>query len=192
MNNDELTETQLVENLKKLRNYLISEYLRPHKDLAAFNGGTANAMRYLIAKNNKNERVVITRFIRFGTKKSKMIENYNRGGILSYIDKDGYFTNGNIFDTSTSRNSIITKHPDHGVALKGRIPLWEDVERIANELMDYMPQMKYLGIDFVITDKCTVKILEINSLTSLDAIKISGSILNEPEGDFFKELLRRN
>ena len=59
-----------------------------------------------------------------------------------------------------------------------------------DELGKYFPQMNYMGLDFVATSKNEVKILEINSLTSLDAIQLQGSILKMPQGEFFKQHLK--
>ena len=50
--------------------------------------------------------------------------------------------------------------------------------------------MNYMGLDFVVTSKNEVKILEINTLTSLDAIQLQGSILKTPQGEFFKQHLK--
>ena len=50
-----------------------------------------------------------------------------------------------------------------------------------------MPQMVYMGIDFCITNDNKVKIIEINSLTSLDCIQTDKSIYETEGGEFFKE-----
>lgn len=54
-----------------------------------------------------------------------------------------------------------------------------------------MPQMKYMGFDFVVTDREQVKLLEINSLTSLDSIQLDRSILETENGKwFFSSLMK--
>lgn len=52
-----------------------------------------------------------------------------------------------------------------------------------------MPQMVYMGIDFCITNDNKVKIIEINSLTSLDSIQTDKSIYDTKGGEFFRERL---
>ena len=54
---------------------------------------------------------------------------------------------------------------------------------------DTLPQLSYLGIDFCITNDNRIKIIEINSHSSLDAIQAGGSIFDYFGGDFFKERL---
>ena len=55
-----------------------------------------------------------------------------------------------------------------------------------------MPQMSYMGIDFCVTNDDRVKIIEINSLSSLDSIQTNESIYTTPGGEFFKERLSNN
>lgn len=47
--------------------------------------------------------------------------------------------------------------------------------------------MDFMGIDFVIKSKNQVKILEINSLLSLDVLQLNGAILNTSSGQFYKK-----
>lgn len=47
-----------------------------------------------------------------------------------------------------------------------------------------------MGIDFVVTSDERVKVLEINSLTSLDSIQLDSSILDTNAGDFYRELMK--
>ena len=44
---------------------------------------------------------------------------------------------------------------------------------------------KYLGFDFVVTDTGGVKLIEINSLTSLDTMQADCSILETENGKWF-------
>ena len=54
-----------------------------------------------------------------------------------------------------------------------------------------MPQLSYMGIDFCVTNDERVKVLEINSLTSLDCLQTDCSIFDVPGGSFFKERLEK-
>ena len=55
-----------------------------------------------------------------------------------------------------------------------------------------MPQMSYMGIDFCVTNDDRVKIIEINSLGSLDGFQMEHSIFEGPAGEFYKERLSNN
>lgn len=191
LNGQEFTRELFTEKLAGLKGYLITEYLHPHKDLAYFCANTANCLRYLVGRNEDGKMMLIKSYIRFGTKVSGFVENYGAGGVLCFISEDGSFKNGNLLDLNRRKNQTLTHHPDTKVELTGKIPCWGEIQHASDLFGQIFPQMDYLGIDFVVTDKNEVKVLEINSLTSLDALQMQGSILNEPQGKFFRRRLKR-
>ena len=173
-----------------LKNYIVMEYLRPHDELAAFWATTANTMRYLLCRVD-GEYYMLKSFIRFGSKKTGEVENFNSGGVLCYIDENGHFNGGYIIDRSKNKLSslFVDTHPDTGKIIEGTIPMWSEVQKAAIDIAKYLPETKYLGYDFVVTDKNEVKLLEINSLTSLDSIQMDKSILETEIGKkFFSSL----
>lgn len=190
INGEEMDETKFVTFISELRNYIVMEYLRPHKELASFWPTTANTMRYLLCRID-GEYYMLKSFIRFGSKKTGEVENFNTGGVLCYIDINGKFNGGYIIDSSNRRLSsvFIEKHPDTGNVIKGTIPMWLEVQKAAVGIASYLPETKYLGFDFVVTDNNEVKLLEINSLTSLDSIQMDCSIIQTEVGKkFFSSL----
>lgn len=178
--------------IQHLHNYVVCEYLTTNPYLAAFWPETANTMRYLYGQVNGEWRMICS-FIRFGTKKTGVVENYNRGGILCYIDEDGQFSGGYelVKDGKRIHSRAIECHPDTKKKLEGVIPCWDAVKKAAVGIGKLLPQMRYLGFDFVITDQNQVKLLEINSLTSLDSLQIDKSILKKENGEWFFSSLRR-
>lgn len=189
LNGEVLNETEFCVRLSTLRDYLIIEYLHPHEKLAKFCPDTVNCIRYLLGRVD-GKMVMLKGYIRFGTKASGFVENYNAGGVLCYLNENGQFSGGNIIDMEKGKNMIISSHPDSGAELDGEIPLWSEIVEVGRKLDRHFPQMDYLGIDFVITSKEEVKILEINSLTSLDSFQLDGSILKTPSGRFYKERMK--
>lgn len=190
LNDAKYSKAELVEKFEELKDYLVTEYLHPHKELVPFCADTANCIRYLVGRDEKDEMRMIKSFIRLGTKASGFVENYNAGGVLCYISENGNFEVGNLFDNASGRNQVIHTHPDTGIELKGHIPLWNEIREAAEMFGKHFPQMTYLGIDFVVTNKNEAKILEINSLTSLDCLQLEGSILKTSRGEFFRKRLK--
>lgn len=186
LNSETLSEYILKKKIAELREYLITEYFHPHEDMVQFSADTVNTIRYLMARDGHDWRMIRS-FIRFGTKQSGFVENYNAGGVLCYISETGNFANGNVYNFATEKNQIVKQHPDTGVFLKGKIPLWKELKKAAEDFCQQFPQLKYLGIDFVVTSKNQVKILEINSLTSLDSLQLEGSILEMEGGKFYQK-----
>ena len=191
INAEERSKEQLESLISRLKNYIISEYLVPHPDLAAVWPDTPNTMRYLVGKKNGEFRM-IKAYIRFGSKKSGVVENFNNGGIMCYLNEDGYYRGGYVINRSGGglKADFVMNHPDTGRELVGRIPLWEELVKAVQGMEKLLPMTKYLGFDFVITNKNEVKILEINSLTSLDTMQADGSILETENGKWFFEDLK--
>lgn len=188
LNGENLDKEECISRIKGLRNYLITEYLQPHIDIAKVFPYTTNTIRYLVGIDDGNV-ITIKKFIRFGTKTSNFVDNYAAGGVLCFINDYGKFNVGNILNEDKSSNVEILYHPDTGSLLNGEIPLWKCIENITKEFCSTFPQFRYLGFDYVVTSNNKIKILEINSLTSLDALQFDGSILQGNAGSFFKKLL---
>lgn len=189
LNGQETTGEGFCQKIKSLRNYLIIEYLKPHREISEYCSETCNAIRYLIGRMPDGEIKLLKAFIRYGTEKSGFVENYNAGGVLCYIDKNGNFEKGNIIDSIKKVNCIVEEHPDSKKKLFGKIPHWEDIVEAGRLMAVHFPQLKYLGIDFVVTSDEKVKILEINSLTSLDALQLDCSIWDTEASDFYEQFL---
>lgn len=180
------SEKEIKEYLHSCRNYIVSEYLRPHPYLARRWPGTANTIRYLSGRVGAEWRMLKS-YIRFGSAKSGETDNFSGGGILSYIDRDGRFRGGYLLRSFHGRPAatLYERHPDTGEKLEGTIPCWTELVHAAEDIQRYLPQTKYLGFDFVITKDSKVKLLEINSLTTLHAFQLDRSILETDNGRWF-------
>lgn len=173
LNNREYSCTDFSNLIRNLKNYLITEYLYTNERFSKINPTTTNTIRFLAGKLAKSEPLTLLKgFIRFGTQISGTVENYNRGGVLCYYDENGFFKNGNIM--KNGENIVIDKHPDTNVDLNGYIPCFDEIKKCVRLFGEIYPQCTYLGFDFVVTNKDEVKIIEINSLTSLDACQLDG------------------
>ncbi len=171
LNGNILNEDDMKNNLIRLKNYLIIEYLYPHEQFAEYCPNTCSCLRYLVGRIDGN-LTFIKSYIRFGAVQSGFIDNYNAGGVLCYVDRDGYYSSGNIMDMQNKTNIKIYEHPDSKKKLEGRIPLWNKILEMVDNIDRLFPQLNYLGIDVVITSEHQVKMLEINSLTSLDGLQL--------------------
>ena len=169
-----------------LKNYIVSEYLNPHPYIAEFWPNTANTLRFLVGSVNGEWRMLKS-FIRFGSSKSGVVENFNAGGVLCYIDDSGHFYGGYVIGKKRKHSYAIKVdyHPDTNKLLDGQIPCWNEIIRCSQGIERLLPQTRYLGFDFVVTDNNNIKLLEINSLTSLDSIQMDKSILKTDNGKWF-------
>lgn len=186
LNGARMERQKFCEKIASLRDYIVIEYLKPHGDIAAVFPDTPNTIRYQLAKINGRMEMV-KGFIRFGTKRSGCVENYNVGGIMCYLNEKGHYICGNSMLEGGKGNVIVTHHPDTMKELEGDIPLWDEIVEAGRKFAQHFPQMRYLGFDFVVTDQNCVKMLEINSLTSLDCLQVDGPVQDTKAGEFFRQ-----
>lgn len=186
LNGENMGKNEFIQKINSLKNYLITEYFYTNEAFSKYSATSVNCLRYLVGRID-GKLQFIKSYIRFGTKTSGFVENYNRGGILCFVDEAGHFNEGNII--YEGKNKKIKKHVDNNVELIGNIPNWKDIQKAVQEFNEYFPQLDYLGFDFVVTDKNEVKILEINSLTSLDAFQLEGSVFKTKVSEFYKRYL---
>ena len=191
LNDESMDLNAFVAKLKTLKSYLVTEYLLPHPEFAKLCDKSVGCLRFLLGRKLNGDIIDIYSFIRFGTAKSGFVENYAAGGVLAIL-RDGKYTEGNILDMDAMKNIRIQNHPDTGLPLQGEIPHWSEIKQAAHIIADAMPQMSYMGIDFCVTNDDRVKIIEINSLGSLDGFQMEHSIFESPAGEFYKERLSNN
>ena len=80
-------------------------------------------------------------------------------------------------------------HPDTNVRLEGYLPNWQLITEKIVEISSYLPQLRYMGYDVVVTQE-GFKIIEINSHAGLDYLQTNHPVLAyELTRDFFKALL---
>lgn len=191
LNAQSMSREAFCEQLSRLRNYLITEYFYPHPDFARYSTSSPGCIRYAACRVD-DELKLLASFVRFGTKDSGFIENYGADGALCLVctvSESGHYRHGTMLDPATFKKVTFLQHPDTGAPLNGNIPHWDDICEAVKEFGTYLPQLTYLGFDFVVTSDSRVKILEINSLSSLDCLQEDRSVFDSPAGVFFRSRL---
>ena len=190
LNGKEISLDAFCGTIGMLRNYLVIEFLSPHEEIAAYCPETVNCIRYQ-AGSVDGRLKMLKGFIRFGTKRSGFVENYNAGGVLCYLDESGCFVQGNVISEDRLSNLVVYEHPDSGKVLCGKIPMWDQITEAVEAFGAYFPQLQYMGMDFVVTSDHQVKILEINSLTSLDSLQIDMPVWKTDAAEFFRKRVNK-
>lgn len=190
MNGEKMTENTILQKLKTLKNYIVTEYLFPHAEFAKYCSDSVGSIRYILARNSDNEVINIYSALRVGTKNSGNVDNYSAGGVQCIL-KNGEYDYGYIYDSKNGTNLIIQNHPDNGIRLAGKIPLWNDIVMASHKIAKAMPQLTYMGIDFCVTNENKVKIIEINSLPSFRFVQVDKSVFEKDlSGNFFRERMQ--
>lgn len=187
VNDKKYSREEFEEFILKLDNYIVMEYLESAGVSASIYPKTANSIRYIVAIE-KGKRYKIGSFIKFGNKKSGYVDNLSEGGITAPIDKNGHFEFG-----YCKIDGVMTKienHPDTGRRLEGIINEWDEIEHVAQIIMSRLPQLTYLGFDFVVSTK-GVRLLEINDRSGLLTIQKNTPLLKDKEDNFYINRLKK-
>jgi hypothetical protein len=171
----------------KNEEYLITEYLKDHKDLQKISIGVPSPLRIIVIREMNNSPRIIYSNIFFATRKSGITTI--RGGVGCMVDiQTGFYSDGIIPENGKIIDCKC--HPDTNVLLRGVLPNWSLIKREILEISSYIPQVRYMGFDIIITDD-GFKIIEMNSHSSISVIQYYYPFLkDESSKEFFSTLIR--
>ncbi|PWF27386.1 sugar-transfer associated ATP-grasp domain-containing protein [Ancrocorticia populi] len=140
--------------------YLITEFIQTHPDLAEIYPKAVNTIRMIVFKRDGVTPQIGTAYFRIGTEASGFVDNTAQGGMLAQIDIDsGEFGNAQVLKDGYVQPCPV--HPDSGVLIEGVIPNWDYVKSTVLGIAASMQQLEYLGFDLAITPD-GIKLPEIN------------------------------
>ena len=168
INDQEVSEAEIIEFVKQHPNYVFTEYLRPSKEWAIYSP-LIHTLRIMIINEHGND----PRF--FGNNNIRI--PHTGGGAANYIRHDG--TNNeeyNIYasldlETGKYGNTLavypngvkkISVHPDTGADLNGQIDCINELKKVSMDIALWLNNLEFIGLDFGITTS-GVKIMEINT-----------------------------
>ena len=172
--------------------YLITEYFHDHRELRKICNYSPSTVRIMVIREKNMTPRIAASYIRFGTIKSGIINNQVSGAVSCMLDLNtGCFSGGWI---TWMTNNYFTKveskyHPDSGMLLEGELPHWDLIRNKIHEISSYIPQVRYMGYDAIVTDD-GFKIIEINSHQGIEFIQYDHPLLtDELSSRFFTGLL---
>ena len=178
-------------------NYIVTEYVPQHRDLARIWGESECTLRVIMVKNPPEDSFApatwssTVSFARFGSSVSGGASNLSSGGIGIGFD----FETGKFRDFSirykkfcADGNTILYQHPDTNVTWTGEgLPNWEFVKNKILSICGHISSLSYLGFDVIIAQD-GMKLCEINTHPASDYAQVMcGPILQKPYGRRFFE-----
>ena len=162
-NNSQIEESKMTELVRGLDNYIITEYVKPHKHYEELCGKDAFAVIRVLMIYDKEEGSKFTAsLIRLGCKEAGVVTDYH-GTIYCGLKLDNGESFKPIYREDDDTFIPCPTHPDTGKNLIGDIvPDWDELKRFVTEISEYIPMTPYLIMDIVPTDD-GFSILEINS-----------------------------
>ena len=132
----------------KCHSWIIEELIVQTEDMSAFNPDSVNSVRIPTYRcNGKIE--IFGCFMRTG-RKGSVVDNAGVGGIFMKVDDDSGII---CSDGFTEKGEQYEIHPDSKLRFKGfKIQRWNELKELAMKCHEELPQHKYVGWDFVLTD----------------------------------------
>ena len=151
---------QLFKDYKK--DFLIQDWVRQHKDMAALNPTSVNTMRILSYRSGM-EVLIIYSVVRIG-RSGSVIDNQCAGGISTTIDKDGKlgkYAFGGYTEDNVDRT-------DTGVVLDGyQLPSYGKAVEMVKRLHLMLPFFNLVGWDVAIQENGEPVLIEYNTSPGL-------------------------
>lgn len=128
--------------------WIVEEKIVQALSMAQWNESSVNTVR-LPAILNDDCWTPFSPVMRTG-RKGSVVDNAAQGGIITCIDVN---TGTLITDGVDEGGRYYSQHPDSGITFKEwRIPQWQELLDLAEDLHRTMPEQKYVGWDFALTD----------------------------------------
>ncbi|MBC8110269.1 MAG: hypothetical protein H7Y04_04335 [Verrucomicrobia bacterium] len=151
INNQAKIWADLEKQVATLDNYMVVKFIRQHAYAEAVFAGSTNTIRILTMIDTQTQKAFIADiFHRFGTDESTPVDNWAKGGLLSFIDEKTGILGETIYRTPDRKIKISDNHPDNQHLIKGtQIPNWECIKTKILEMAEYAHHCPYVGWDVV-------------------------------------------
>lgn len=182
--NKALTKDEMIDFLKKQKNWMICEAMSQHKYSSDIYSQTVNTIRLITLREPETGNYKIFFAVqRIGTHETIPVDNGSRGGLVSKIDLE----TGTLSEARCLHSLDVYKiHPDSGAPIEGvKIPGWDNIKTKMLSLADKLPYMYFVAWDILITpdDFC---IIEANTSSGVNIIQLWGGQRNGELGDFYR------
>ena len=172
------TISQLFKEYKK--DFLIQDWVRQHKDMAALNPTSVNTIR-ILSYRSEMEVLIIYSVVRIG-RSGSVVDNQCAGGISTTIDKEGRL--GKIAFGGFSSDNI--DKTDTGIVLKGyQLPSYDKAIEMVKRLHLKLPFFNIVGWDVAIQEDGEPVLIEFNTNPGL-----SQSAFGSGMGDYTERIIR--
>lgn len=117
---------------------------------------------------------------RFGTAKSRHVDNWSSGGLSAIIDLDTGILGKAVAYPEHGRLIWHSSHPDTGVEIEGqKIPHWENLKAEILSLAEKVSMIPYIGWDIVLSGE-EISILEANTNSDVNLLQVHTPLLSLP------------
>lgn len=129
---------------------VLEELIVQVDELAKLHPSSINGIRVTAVVDKNGKVVLLHPWIKCGAG-GQFVASAALDGFDAEIDAD---TGVVISDGYSENGQVYTSHPDSGIKIKGFVvPKWDELKMVVEELMHELPEYRYIGWDFVLTEK---------------------------------------
>lgn len=195
-NNKLIDNKRFSEICESMRNYIVTEYVYQHSELAKIWPNSECTLRVIMCKDvkssfyEKDSWSCAISYARFGSSVSGGASNLSSGGIgIGFNFENGKFNENGIRYKKFCSNGVwkIKKHPDTEIdwSLLG-LPNYDVVKKKIYQVCHHVSSLSYLGLDIIISEN-GMKLCEINTHPAMDYEQVMNgpTLLKEKVKKFF-------
>ena len=132
------------ERLLERRQFLVEEFIAQHPEMARLNPSSVNSLRVITYFDGAETRHLAS-VLKIGN--GGAIDNFSGGGMYTMLDDEGV-AHSPAFDESGTSYAV---HPLSGTPIVGfRVPLYERILPMVDEMSRVIPRVPYVGWDIAI------------------------------------------
>lgn len=184
VNGNLMNDKDTIEFLKTQCDDVVTEYVFQHEYANKIFPKSVNTIRVVTTQMKDGQCIIPIALHRFGTEKSKPVDNACSGGIFAMVDVD----TGRVGPCkSYLTNDTYYTHPDTGEKIDGIIiPRWDEIKEKVIKIANKFPYIKFIGWDIVVTED-DFAVIEGNTSTGFGFFQMFGPAKNSKIGEFYKE-----
>lgn len=138
------------EKLSQAGEWIVEDRIIQSLEMSAWNESSVNTVRLPCFLSSNGDFHVLAPFMRVG-RKGFVIDNAGGGGILACVDEKSGIITTNGYDEAGMEYSV---HPESKIKFMGwQVPRWQELLELAEEIFrKCLPEHRYIGFDFALTD----------------------------------------
>lgn len=189
VNGERMTKSEFTAELQTLEPSLVTEYCRQSKYSADIYPNSANSIRVLTMHPDGEPPFIALAVHRIGTDSTGGLDNFSQGGLSAEVD----LRTGELSRAAEclpgGRVRWHDVHPDTKSKIEGvATPGWDSIKEQLLEIVQAIPELRYVGWDVLVTGPGEFVLLEGNNRSDVDLLQIHRPLLADDRiRDFYRE-----
>jgi predicted RNA-binding protein YlxR (DUF448 family) len=153
-----------------LGNCIVEEFIVQSQEMAKFHPSSVNTIRFITFRKD-DECLELYALVRLGCGNSH-IDNVSAGGMMAMVDIPTGIVVTEGMRRYINRHEYFLVHPDTGERILGaKIPRWDELRALIQQIVDVVPEQRYVGWDFALTDNYGWVMIEGNTRANILSIQ---------------------